>query len=48
MAADIERTRHSFAHVMAEAVQHLYGDVKFGIGPAIQDGFYYDFCFLRL
>jgi len=45
MAADIERTRHSFAHVMAEAVQHLYGDVKFGIGPAIQDGFYYDFLF---
>jgi len=45
MAADIERIRHSFAHVMAEAVQHLYGGVKFGIGPAIQDGFYYDFLF---
>ena len=45
MAVDIERIRHSFAHVMAEAVQHLYGDVKFGIGPAIQDGFYYDFLF---
>jgi threonyl-tRNA synthetase len=30
---------------MAEAVQHLYGGVKFGIGPAIQDGFYYDFLF---
>jgi len=45
MAADIEMIRHSFAHVMAEAVQHLYGDVKFGIGPAIQDGFYYDFLF---
>jgi threonyl-tRNA synthetase len=37
--------RHSFAHVMAEAVQHLYGGVKFGIGPAIEDGFYYDFLF---
>jgi threonyl-tRNA synthetase len=45
MAADIERMRHSFAHVMAEAVQHLYSGVKFGIGPAIQDGFYYDFLF---
>ncbi len=45
MAADIERMRHSFAHVMAEAVQHLYGGVKFGIGPAIEDGFYYDFLF---
>ena len=45
MAVDIERIRHSFAHVMAEAVQHLYGGVKFGIGPAIQDGFYYDFLF---
>ncbi len=45
MATDIEKIRHSFAHVMAEAVQHLYGEVKFGIGPAIQDGFYYDFLF---
>jgi len=45
MAADIERMRHSLAHVMAEAVQHLFQGVKFGIGPAIQDGFYYDFLF---
>jgi len=45
MAADIERMRHSLAHVMAEAVQHLYPGTKFGIGPAIQDGFYYDFLF---
>ena len=36
--------RHSTAHVMAAAVRRLYGDgVKFGIGPAIEDGFYYDF-----
>jgi len=35
--------RHSAAHVMAEAVQDLFPDVKFGIGPAIEDGFYYDF-----
>jgi threonyl-tRNA synthetase len=47
MAADIERIRHSLAHVMAEAVQHIYPDTKFGIGPAIQDGFYYDFLFSK-
>jgi len=36
--------RHSTAHVMAAAVRRVYGNhVKFGIGPAIEDGFYYDF-----
>ncbi|MCJ7655920.1 MAG: threonine--tRNA ligase [Dehalococcoidia bacterium] len=35
--------RHSAAHVMAEAVQSLFPGAKFGIGPAIEDGFYYDF-----
>ncbi|MDI6844479.1 MAG: threonine--tRNA ligase [Anaerosomatales bacterium] len=35
--------RHSAAHVMAEAVKDLFPTVKFGIGPAIEDGFYYDF-----
>jgi len=35
--------RHSASHVMAEAVLSLFPDVKFGIGPAIEDGFYYDF-----
>jgi len=35
--------RHSTAHVMAEAVRELYPDVKVAIGPAIDDGFYYDF-----
>ncbi len=35
--------RHSAAHIMAEAVQSIYPDVKFGIGPAIENGFYYDF-----
>lgn len=33
---------HSTAHLMAEALQELYPDVKFGIGPAIDQGFYYD------
>ena len=39
----LEAMRHSAAHVMAEAVQALFPDVKFGIGPATEDGFYYDF-----
>ena len=34
--------RHTAAHVMAQAVQHLFPDVKFAIGPAIANGFYYD------
>ena len=39
----LEKMRHSAAHVMAEAVQSLFPEAKFGIGPAIEDGFYYDF-----
>jgi len=39
----LEAMRHSAAHIMAEAVQALFPDVKFGIGPATEDGFYYDF-----
>lgn len=35
--------RHSASHIMAQAVQNLYPGTKFGIGPAIKDGFYYDF-----
>ena len=35
--------RHSAAHIMAEAVQSIFPDTKFGIGPAIENGFYYDF-----
>ena len=33
---------HSSAHLMAEALQQLYPNTKFGIGPAIENGFYYD------
>ncbi|MGN1207897.1 MAG: threonine--tRNA ligase [Christensenellales bacterium] len=40
---EIETIRHSLAHVMAKAVCKLYNDVKLTIGPAIKDGFYYDF-----
>lgn len=39
----IEKTRHSLAHILAAAVRELYPSVKFGIGPAIENGFYYDF-----
>ena len=39
----LETMRHSASHVMAEAVKALFPDAKFGIGPAIEDGFYYDF-----
>ncbi|UCG34639.1 MAG: threonine--tRNA ligase [Candidatus Omnitrophota bacterium] len=40
---DLETLRHSCAHVMAAAVKRLYPDAKLGIGPAIENGFYYDF-----
>ena len=39
----LETIRHSAAHVMAAAVQQLYPDAKFDIGPATENGFYYDF-----
>ena len=39
----IEIIRHSLSHLMAQAVQELYPGTKFGIGPAIENGFYYDF-----
>src|SRR5215218_2941678 len=41
--APIDAMRHSTAHVMAEAVLDLFPGAKLGIGPAINDGFYYDF-----
>ncbi len=40
---DLEKLRHSSAHVMAEAVLDLFPEAKLGIGPPIEDGFYYDF-----
>lgn len=41
----LEIKRHSLAHIMAAAVKELRPDVKFAIGPAIENGFYYDFDF---
>ena len=47
MAIDVSKVRHSAAHVLAEAVLHLYPGTQFAIGPAIDDGFYYDFLLPR-
>ncbi len=43
MNEQLDKIRHSTSHVMAYAVRELFGDVKFAIGPTIDDGFYYDF-----
>jgi len=43
MKMNLEVLRHSCAHVMAQAVKRLFPGTKLGIGPAIEDGFYYDF-----
>ena len=42
-ATPLATLRHSTSHVMAQAVKRLFGDVTLAIGPAIEDGFYYDF-----
>ena len=42
---NLETMRHSLSHVLAAAVKKLYPDAKFGIGPAIDSGFYYDIDF---
>ena len=39
---DFEKLNHSTSHLMAEAISHLYPGAKFGFGPAIEEGFYYD------
>ena len=41
-AYDLARMRHSTAHLMAEAVTEIFPDAKFAIGPAVENGFYYD------
>ncbi|HDL75071.1 MAG TPA: threonine--tRNA ligase [bacterium] len=45
---NIKIIRHSLAHILAIAVKELYPKVKFGIGPAIENGFYYDFDNLKI
>ncbi len=39
---ELKSMRHSLAHIMAQAVQRLWPQAKFGVGPAIENGFYYD------
>jgi threonyl-tRNA synthetase len=39
---DLETMRHSLAHLMAASIQEFYPDARFGVGPVIEDGFYYD------
>src|ERR1035437_459889 len=34
--------RHSLAHIMANAIQHIWPSAKFGVGPVVENGFYYD------
>ncbi len=43
----IEKIRHSLAHILAMAVLEMYPDTKLGFGPAIENGFYYDFLFSK-
>ncbi len=43
MKKELDALRHSCSHVMADAVKKLFPKVKLGFGPAIEDGFYYDF-----
>lgn len=42
---NLEQMRHTLSHVLAATVKNMYHDVKFGIGPAVDNGFYYDFDF---
>lgn len=43
----VHMLRHSTAHLLAAAVTELYPDAKYGIGPPVEDGFYYDFAFSK-
>lgn len=43
-AKAFEVINHSCAHLLAQAMQHLYPGTRYGVGPAIEEGFYYDFC----
>ena len=45
MEGQVEKMRHSLSHVLAAAVKELYPTTTFGVGPAIENGFYYDMDF---
>src|SRR6187399_632810 len=38
----LDTKRHSLAHIMAASIQEMFPEAKFGVGPVIEDGFYYD------
>ena len=38
----LQAMRHSLAHIMAAAIQRLWPEAKFGVGPVVENGFYYD------
>ena len=40
--SELNIMNHSCAHLMAQAIKHLYPEAKFWVGPVIEDGFYYD------
>ena len=46
-AKKIEKIRHSLAHILAYVIKELYSGVKLGKGPAIENGFYYEFDFKK-
>ena len=46
--SDLEKLRHSTAHVLAQAIKKLHPKAKLGIGPPIEEGFYYDFGNLKI
>ena len=39
---DLETLNHSCAHMMAHAIQHIWPNAKFWVGPVVEEGFYYD------
>src|SRR5688572_2492531 len=44
---NLDTTRRSLAHIMAASIQEMFPDAKFGVGPVIEDGFYYDIFLTR-
>ena len=38
----LDTKRHSLAHLMAACIQEMFPEARFGVGPVIEDGFYYD------
>ena len=41
-ASDLERLRHSCAHVLAQAISHIWPEAQLAAGPSVDNGFYYD------